>query len=144
MAALLTSKRYPCFLEIQEAIHKMRLTAFEGCHDSSKSPSKLQVFWRNCPTRKSAIFLLKSFQKKWASDQVWDLLGTPMKDATKVFAMNWRFFPTLDPQVDVYHCRDLDSRFSQREVAAVQEFMSSGLWLTDIWTAMRSTEYKSV
>ena len=50
-----------------------------------------------------------------------------MKDATKVFAMNWRFFPTLDPQVNVYHCRDLDSRFSQREVAAVQEFMASGM-----------------
>ncbi len=28
-----------------------------------------------------------------------NLPGTPMKDATKVFAMNWRFFPTLDPQV---------------------------------------------
>ena len=30
-------------------------------------------------------------------------------------------------QVDVYHCRDLDSRFSAREVAAVDEFLSSGL-----------------
>ena len=28
-----------------------------------------------------------------------NLPGTPMKDATKVFAMNWRFFPTIDPQV---------------------------------------------
>jgi hypothetical protein len=27
------------------------------------------------------------------------LPGTPMIDATKVFAMDWRFFPTLDPQV---------------------------------------------
>ena len=27
------------------------------------------------------------------------LPGTPMRDARKVFAMNWRFFPTLDPQV---------------------------------------------
>ena len=27
------------------------------------------------------------------------LPGTPMKDARKIFAMNWRFFPTLDPQV---------------------------------------------
>lgn len=27
------------------------------------------------------------------------LPGTPMKDARRVFAMNWRFFPTLDPQV---------------------------------------------
>ena len=30
-----------------------------------------------------------------------NLPGTPMKDATKVFAMNWRFFPTLDPQVSL-------------------------------------------
>jgi hypothetical protein len=27
------------------------------------------------------------------------LPGTPMRDASKVFPMNWRFFPTLDPQV---------------------------------------------
>lgn len=27
------------------------------------------------------------------------LPGTPMVDAHKVFPMNWRFFPTLDPQV---------------------------------------------
>ena len=31
-----------------------------------------------------------------------NLPGTPMKDATKVFAMNWRFFPTLDPQVSKF------------------------------------------
>jgi hypothetical protein len=29
------------------------------------------------------------------------LPGTPMKNATEVFAMNWRFFPTLDPQVSI-------------------------------------------
>ena len=27
------------------------------------------------------------------------LPGVPMVDARKVFPMNWRFFPTLDPQV---------------------------------------------
>ena len=27
------------------------------------------------------------------------LPGTPVTDASKIFAMNWRFFPTLDPQV---------------------------------------------
>ena len=31
--------------------------------------------------------------------EVSNLPGNPMKDATEVFAMNWRFFPTLDPQV---------------------------------------------
>ena len=28
-----------------------------------------------------------------------NLPGTPFKDAAGIFAMNWRFFPTLDPQV---------------------------------------------
>ena len=29
------------------------------------------------------------------------LPGVPMNDATQVFPMVWRFFPTLDPQVGV-------------------------------------------
>ena len=44
------------------------------------------------------------------------LPGTPMRDARRVFPMLWRFFPTLDSQVDVFLSRDLDSRFSAREV----------------------------
>ena len=31
--------------------------------------------------------------------QAEQLPGRPMVNATKVFAMNWRFFPTMDPQV---------------------------------------------
>ena len=45
------------------------------------------------------------------------LTGTPMSNATFVFPMNWRFFPTRDPQVDVYLSRDLDSEFNEREIA---------------------------
>ena len=45
------------------------------------------------------------------------LPGTPMSNATFVFPMNWRFFPTRDPQVDVYLSRDLDSEFNEREIA---------------------------
>ena len=30
-----------------------------------------------------------------------ELPGVPMVDARKVFPMNWRFFPTLDPQVEL-------------------------------------------
>ena len=58
--------------------------------------------------------------------------------------MIWRFFPTLDPQVDrvlsryfnilaescriilISFARDLDSRFTEREVAAVSEWVESG------------------
>lgn len=51
------------------------------------------------------------------------LPGTPFVDSTKVFAMNWRFFPTLDPQVDLFVSRDLDSRLNEREQAAVEEWL---------------------
>ena len=57
--------------------------------------------------------------------------------------MIWRFFPTLDPQVDrvvsryfnaltdecrivSFFSRDLDSRFTEREAAAVSEWVESG------------------
>ena len=45
------------------------------------------------------------------------LPGTPMHNATFIFPMNWRFFPTLDPQVDMYLSRDLDSEFNERELS---------------------------
>ena len=32
------------------------------------------------------------------------LPGTPLSDASKIFGMNWRFFPTLDPQVFINYC----------------------------------------
>jgi hypothetical protein len=51
------------------------------------------------------------------------LPGTPTRNATTVFAMNWRFFPTLDPQVSAFVSRDLDSRFSEREFSAVSEWL---------------------
>ena len=51
------------------------------------------------------------------------LPGSPMGDAREIFPMLWRFLPTLDPQVDVFLSRDLDSRFSEREVAAVTEWL---------------------
>lgn len=43
-------------------------------------------------------------------------------DISKIFAMNWRFFPALDPQVDAMVSRDLDSRINSREKAAVEEW----------------------
>ena len=45
------------------------------------------------------------------------LPGTPMPNATWMFPMNWRFLPTLDPQVNIYLSRDLDSEFNDREIA---------------------------
>ena len=41
-------------------------------------------------------------------------------DISQIFAMNWRFFPTLDPNVDSFVSRDLDSRINGREMAAME------------------------
>ena len=46
-------------------------------------------------------------------------------DIRNVFAMNWRFFPTIDPSVDLFVSRDLDSRINRREAAAVKEWLES-------------------
>ena len=40
--------------------------------------------------------------------------------------MLWRFFPTLDSQVDVFISRDLDSVLKPREVDATEEWLQSG------------------
>ena len=37
----------------------------------------------------------------------------------------WRVLPLSDPLVDIFHSRDLDSRPSEREMAAVNEFHES-------------------
>jgi len=43
----------------------------------------------------------------------------------KVNPTMWRFLPMIDPTVDVFISRDLDSRFSTRESAAVNEWIKS-------------------
>ena len=42
-----------------------------------------------------------------------------------VFPLNWRFLPSMDSQVDALFVRDLDSEISEREMAAVEEFLES-------------------
>ena len=37
----------------------------------------------------------------------------------------WRFLPTLDPQVEIFMSRDLDSPIKPREVEAVEEWVKS-------------------
>ena len=41
------------------------------------------------------------------------------------FGMVWRFAPMADPLVSEWHCRDLDSRISERELAAVKNWQIS-------------------
>ena len=46
-------------------------------------------------------------------------------NVSKIYPLNWRFLPSIDDQVDILLVRDLDSEISDREVAAVQDFMKS-------------------
>lgn len=39
--------------------------------------------------------------------------------------MLWRFLPVIDPTVDIFLSRDLDSIVNEREVAAVKEWLTS-------------------
>ena len=50
-----------------------------------------------------------------------------LPDLPSVFGMLWRFIPVLDPSVSVMVSRDLDSRLTSREQAAVEEWLESGL-----------------
>eukprot|EP00095_Tigriopus_kingsejongensis_P001170 maker-scaffold415_size178368-snap-gene-0.26 protein:Tk01170 transcript:maker-scaffold415_size178368-snap-gene-0.26-mRNA-1 annotation:"hypothetical protein DAPPUDRAFT_96285" len=43
-----------------------------------------------------------------------------------MFGMLWRFAPLADPTVSEFHSRDLDSRISEREVAAVKDWHNTG------------------
>ena len=61
-------------------------------------------------------------------------------DQGNIFPMLWRFFPTLDPNVDLVMSRDLDSRFTAREAAAVREWLASNKTLH----AMRDHPYHGV
>ena len=48
-----------------------------------------------------------------------------LANAVHMFPMLWRFFPTLDSQVDIFMSRDLDSIIKLREVEAVKEWLQS-------------------
>ena len=62
----------------------------------------------------------------------------PIDDLNRMFPMIWRFLPTLDPQVDIVLSRDLDSKFSEREVAAVNEWLNNS---TKSFHVMRDHEH---
>lgn len=44
---------------------------------------------------------------------------------SRLYPLIWRFLPSIDPQVDLFLSRDLDSRLSEREQAAVNQFLDS-------------------
>merc|ERR1711976_920734 len=48
-------------------------------------------------------------------------------DLSSVFGMIWRFLPMMDPTVDMMGSRDLDSRLTKREFAALADSLGTGL-----------------
>ncbi|CAB4067181.1 unnamed protein product [Lepeophtheirus salmonis] len=77
------------------------------------------------------IISLKQYFPGWIMRLYYDLDKTKpsfkslSRNVSSMLGMVWRFLPTLDPQVDLMGSRDLDSLFSEREVAAVHEWMHS-------------------
>ena len=57
-----------------------------------------------------------------ACDNPWVDLCRVQPGTQDLFPMLWRFLPVLDPQVELAMSRDLDSRFTAREAAAVAEW----------------------
>lgn len=83
-------------------------------HDSSlsldnvKKLEKYDVRLVNIETQKDGLFYPKSTKE------------------SKTYGMFWRFLPASDPSISYFTSRDCDSRFSEREVCAVNEWMESG------------------
>ena len=81
-----------------------------------------------------AGFTMRLYHNTSAGDPLLGLLcqhacNNPWLDLCRVqpgtqdlFPMLWRFLPVLDPQVELAMSRDLDSRFTAREAAAVAEW----------------------
>lgn len=59
-------------------------------------------------------------------DQKGGIYYPKYEDANTVYGMFWRFVPASDPSVEYFVSRDCDSRFSEREVCAVNEWIESG------------------
>ena len=57
-----------------------------------------------------------------------ELPGYPAADMSEVFPMNWRFLPTLDPQVDIVLSRDLDNRPRCSPISDVGQGLDSSYW----------------
>jgi hypothetical protein len=54
-----------------------------------------------------------------------DQIFYPRPEDSKTYGMFWRFVPASDEEVDYFISRDCDSRFSMREVHAVNEWIES-------------------
>ncbi len=54
-----------------------------------------------------------------------DNLFYPREGDSKTYGMFWRFLPASDENVEYFVSRDCDSRFSEREVTAVNEWIES-------------------
>lgn len=84
---------------------------FEGIKDNLKLISKhypgfLMRVYVDLDSADPVLANLRKLENSNTNLDICDvkaLPGTPLFDATRVFAMVWRFFPTLDPQVGNFY-----------------------------------------
>ena len=91
-------------------------------------PDWIMRVYHNLPINHPTMKMLKDLESQNNHLDLCDihnLPGNPVKDASKIYGMIWRFFAMFDPQVDYYASRDLDGIVSERERDAVKEWMQS-------------------
>lgn len=72
------------------------------------------------------FYIDKNSKKELADTIIGDNVETVMVDSKDSFhGMFWRFWAAADSEVDIFLSRDTDSRITQREVHAVQEWANS-------------------
>ena len=79
----------------------------------------LLVFTNEGNKKLKEFFNDYSFVDLCNSTRVLELRNT----SQPIFQMTWRFLPLLDPLVDRMLCRDTDSLITEREVAAVNQWL---------------------
>ena len=63
-------------------------------------------------------------------------------DLSSVFGMVWRFLPLADSSVDMVVSRDLDGRLTDREAAAVQEWLQVAGFRSQICQILSSLSFE--
>ena len=70
-------------------------------------------------------FFIDSTCKKELIDSLKDCEITLVNSCDTFHGMFWRFWAAEDPEVDIFLSRDCDSRFSDREISAIEEWLKS-------------------
>ena len=122
---------YSLFGELESIENKTR-GYFDGIENNLKIILKLYPGWtvrlyHEYDVGSSTLAKLCKIACKYSIFDLCNVKKIPffrnIENVTKILPLNWRFFPTMDPQVTLFASRDLDSRICEREVLAVKEWL---------------------